>query len=137
CGARDGELRLSRLVVDGTMSVRDPSHRDRGRYSLSRVQASVSDLTWPATSPGRLDVLTSIPGGGTLSLAGTLRPPPDASQLRLRIADGNLAPWSQFLPVPVRVGGLAQADLQVNAPLAAEVPTRVQGAVAVNQLAVA
>jgi uncharacterized protein involved in outer membrane biogenesis len=135
-GARDGELRLARLVVDGTMSVREPSPRGRGRYPLSRVQASVSDLTWPATTSGRLDVLTSIPGGGTLSLAGTLRPPPDASQLRLRIAGANLAPWSQLFPIPVRIGGLAQADLQVNAPLAPEVPTRVQGAVAVDQLAV-
>lgn len=135
-GVRDGKLRLTRLVVEGTMSVRDPSRAGRDRYPPSRVQASVSDLTWPATTSGRLDVLTSIPGGGTLSVAGALRPPPEASQLRLRIADGNLAPWSQLVPVAVRVGGLAQADLQVNAPLAPEIPTRVRGAIAVDQLVV-
>jgi uncharacterized protein involved in outer membrane biogenesis len=135
-GARDGALQLARLAVEGTMRVRDPSARGRSRYETSRVQASISDLTWPATTSGRLDVLTSVPGGGTLSVAGTVRPPPDASQLRVRLADANLAPWARLLPVAVQAGGVAQADLQVNAALAPGVPTHVQGAVAVNQLTV-
>jgi len=136
-GARAGALRLGRLGVEGTMSVQDPSAARRGRYVVSRVQASVSDLTWPATTPGRLDVVTGIPGGGTLTLTGTLRAPPEASQLRLRVADADLAPWSPLLPLALRVSGRAQADLHVDEPLAPGVPTRVRGVVAVQQLAVA
>jgi Domain of Unknown Function (DUF748) len=135
-GAHEGALRLTRLAVEGTMSVPNPATRHR-RHTISRVRANVSDLSWPATTPGRLDVLTTIPGGGTLALAGTLRPPPDASQIHLRVADANLGPWAQLLPMPLRVTGLAQADLQVNEPLARGIPTRVAGAVAVRQLTVA
>ena len=67
-GFRDGDLQLMRLAVDGAMSVRDASMKSGDRYPLSTVRASVSDLTWPARTPGRLDVLTSIPGGGTLAV---------------------------------------------------------------------
>jgi Domain of Unknown Function (DUF748) len=136
-GFRDGDLQLARLAVNGSMSVRDASMKQGGRYPLSTVRASVSDLTWPARTPGRLDLLTSVPGGGTLAVSGTLQPPPAASQLRLRLSNLDLAPWAQFVPVAARVTGIAEADLNLNEPLAAGVPARVQGSLAVNRLSVA
>ena len=136
-GFRDGDLQLARLAVNGAMSVRDVSMKQGGRYPLSTVRASVSDLTWPARTPGRLDLLTSIPGGGTLAVSGTLQPPPAASQLRLRLSNLDLAPWAQLVPVAARITGIAEADLNLNEPLAAGVPARVQGSVAVNRLSVA
>jgi hypothetical protein len=136
-GFREGELQLSRLAVDGRMSVRDPSATQGTRYPVTSLQARVSDLTWPATTPGHIDVRTSIPGGGTLALAGTVRRPPDPSQLQLRLASVNLAPWTQLVPLAARITGLGDADLRVNEPLAAGIPTRVQGWVAVNRLRVA
>ncbi len=136
-GFRDGDLQLVRLAVNGAMSLRDASMKQGGRYPLSSVRASVSDLTWPARMPGRLDLLTSIPGGGTLAVSGTLQPPPAASQLRLRLSGLDLAPWAQFVPVAARMTGIAEADLNLNEPLAAGVPARVQGSVAVNRLSVA
>jgi Domain of Unknown Function (DUF748) len=136
-GFREGELQLSRLAVDGRMSVRDPSATQGTRYPVTSLRARVSDLTWPATTPGLIDVRTSIPGGGTLALAGTVRPPPDASQLQLKLASVNLAPWTQLVPLAARITGLGEADLRVNEPLAAGIPTRVQGWVAINRLRVA
>jgi hypothetical protein len=136
-GFRDGDLQLARLAVNGTMSVRDASMKQGGRYPVSTVRASVSDLTWPARTPGRIDLLTSVPGGGTLAVSGTLQPPPAASQLRLRLSNLDLAPWAQFVPVAARMTGIAEADLNLNEPLAAGVPARVQGSLAVNRLSVA
>jgi Domain of Unknown Function (DUF748) len=136
-GFREGNLQLQRLTVDGQMSVRDPTATRGPRYPLSRVRASVSDLTWPATTPGRLDVRTSLPGGGSLALGGTLRPPPEATQLQLRLANVNLAPWTQLLPLAAQVTGLAEADLRMDEPLTAGVPVRAQGWIAVNGLRVA
>jgi uncharacterized protein involved in outer membrane biogenesis len=134
---RDQGLRLERLTAEGTMSVRDPTGKQTGGPRLSRVSANVDNLTWPATTPGQLDVLTSIPGGGTLAVAGTLRPPPAPTDLRVRLADLDLTPWAQFLPLRARVTGFAEADLRMNEPLAAGIPARVQGSVAVNRLGVA
>jgi hypothetical protein len=119
------------------MNVRDPTAKLGNRFRLSSVRASVADLTWPATTPGRLDLTTTIPGGGTLAVTGTVRPPPDATQLRVRLANMDLAPWAQFLPIAARITGLAQADLQMNEPLAAGIPARVQGSIAVNNPGVA
>ena len=68
---------------------------------------------------------------------GTIQPPPVPSQLRLRLVNLDLAPWTQFLPVPARVTGVAEADLRVNEPLAAGIPARVHGTIAVNGLGVA
>ncbi|MBM3218540.1 MAG: DUF748 domain-containing protein [Candidatus Rokubacteria bacterium] len=106
-GLREGAMRVERLATDGTMSVRDPSAR---ALRPSTVRASVSDFTWPATTPGRVDVHASIPGGGHLAVAGTVRPPPAATQLALRATDVNLAAWAQFVPVGARVRGLVVAD---------------------------
>ena len=131
---RDGAMRVERLAADGTMSVRDPSART---LRPSALRASVSDFTWPATTAGRVDVRASIPGGGHLALAGTVRPPPAATQLALRVTDVNLASWAQFVPVGARVTGMAAADLRMNEPFAAGIPARVQGAVSVRDLAVA
>jgi len=133
---QDGRLQLARFEVSGSASVRDPRATGAARFKLSTVRVSVADLTWPVTTPGRLDALTSIPGGGTLTLAGTLRPPPASSQLRLRLADLALAPWAQFLPTSARITGVAEADLRVDEPLAAGVPSRVKGTIAVNDLGV-
>jgi hypothetical protein len=132
-----GALRLAELALDGAMSVRDPAAKRPQRFRLSDVRARVADLTWPATTSGRVDLTTSVPGGGTLALTGTVRQAPDPSDLRLRLAGVNLASWAQFVPVPARITGLAEADLRLNEPLGAGIPSRVQGSIAVNRLGVA
>ncbi|HMH50476.1 MAG TPA: DUF748 domain-containing protein [Candidatus Acidoferrum sp.] len=133
----EGALRLQGLAVDGAMSVRDPTAKGGQRFRLSDLRARVADLTWPATTPGRVDITTSVPGGGTLAISGTVQPPPDPSDLRLRLAGVNLASWAQFVPIAARITGIAEADLRVNEPLAAGIPARVGGSIAVNRLGVA
>jgi hypothetical protein len=131
-----GRIEVGRFEVTGSATVRDPTAGPRARTQLSKVRASIADVTWPITTPGRLDVETAIPGGGTATLAGTLRPPPDASQLRLRLAAVDLAPWTRLLPVAARISGLGEVDLSVDEPLAVGVPARVRGSAAVSRLAI-
>src|SRR6185369_9890740 len=134
-GYREGDLRLAGLAVEGAMRVRDPAAPER--YPLSRVRATAADLTWPPRTHGRLDLGTTIPGGGTLALDGTLVPPPAASNLHLRVAGLALAPWTRMLPVAGRITGLAEADLRMNEPLAAGMPARVHGSIVVNRFGLA
>src|SRR5437870_6615725 len=133
---QDEQIRVGQFELKGSASVRDPRSQQRARYQVSAIRASIADLTWPITTPGRLDVQTAIPGGGTLSVTGMLRPPPAASQLHLRLNDLDLAAWNRFIPVAARLNGRGEADLRINEPLAAGVPTRVSGTIAVNRLAV-
>ena len=134
---RADALRVGELSVEGTMNVRDPTAGPKAPLKSSRVRARLDDVTWPATTAGRLDLESSIPGGGALAVAGTLRPPPEATQLRARVTDLNLAPWAHLLPIRARVTGFGQADLRIDEPLAAGVPARIQGSVAVTRVAVA
>lgn len=133
---QDEQLEIGRFELAGEASVKDLRAGARARYQVSTVQASLGDITWPVTRAGRLDVRSSVPGGGRLELSGRLSPPPAASQLRLRLARVDLHPWARLVPDALHVEGLAEADLRIDEPLAPAVPSHVQGAVAVNQLGI-
>jgi uncharacterized protein involved in outer membrane biogenesis len=132
-GFNAGEVEVAQLALDGAIRMRDPAAPASRRYPLSSVRASVSDLTWPARTAGRLEAVGTVPGGGALSIVGTVRPPPAAIQLTLRLAGLQLAPWAQLLPMPAHVAGRAEANLSIDEPLTAGVPTRVKGVVAVDR----
>ena len=133
---QNDQVRVGQLELKGSANVRDPRAQQGARYQVSAIRASIADLTWPITTPGRVDVSTAIPGGGTLAVAGTLRPPPAPSQVQVRLRDVDVAAWNRFLPITARLSGRGEADLRINEPLAAGVPTRVNGSIAVNRLGV-
>ena len=134
---RDGALRLSVLALDGSVKVRDPLARRGDRMQVADIRGNVAELTWPATKPGRIDIVSTVQGGGQLALTGTIDAPPAPSQLRLRLAKLDVGPWMQFLPVDARISGVAEADLRINEPLAAGIPARVDGSAALNRLVIA
>jgi Domain of Unknown Function (DUF748) len=133
---QNDQMRVGQLELKGSANVRDPSAQQGARYQVSTIRASIADVTWPITTPGRLDVSTAIPGGGTLAVSGMLRPPPTPSQLQLRLRDVDVAAWNRFLPIAAKLSGRGEADLRINEPLAAGVPTRVNGSIAVNRLGI-
>jgi len=133
---RDDKVAVGRFELAGSANVLEPGAGGPGRHHVSTLRASIADVTWPVTMPGRLDVEGAVPGGGSLRLIGTLRPPPAASQLKLRLASVDLAPWAHLLPVRAHIAGLAGADLSTDEPLAPGVPSRIQGSVAVNRLGI-
>jgi hypothetical protein len=90
---RADQLELGGLELAGEASVKDPTPSGHGRFQQTTLRASLGDVTWPVVRPGRLDVRSSVPGGGTLHLDGSLSPPPAVSQLRLRLARVDLRPW--------------------------------------------
>jgi hypothetical protein len=133
---QDEKLQVGRFELAGAASVKDPSARGGGRFQVSTLQASIADVTWPVVRPGRVDVRSSVPGGGLLNLTGRLSPPPAPSQLRLQLERVDLGPWSRLVPSSLRIDGLAEGNLQIDEPLAPAVPNQVQGSIAVNQLGV-
>src|SRR6267142_2258002 len=133
---QNDQMRVGQLELKGSANVRDPRAQQGARHQVSTIRASIADVTWPITTSGRLDVSTAIPGGGTLAVSGRLRPPPAPSQLQLRIRDVDVAAWNRFLPIAAKLSGRGEADLRINEPLAAGVPTRVNGSIAVNRLGV-
>ena len=79
---QNDQVRVGQLELKGSANVRDPRAQQGARYQgIGDSLQNIADLTWPITTPGRFDVSTAIPGGGTLAVAGTLRPPPAPSQI--------------------------------------------------------
>ena len=132
---RDDQVRVGELEVKGSASVRDrgvgnaPATRFRRFGPASPISRGRSRPLVGSTSHGDS-------GGGTLAVSGTLRPPPTPSQVQVRLSDLDLAAWNRFLPVAARLNGRGEADLRIDEPLAAGVPTRVNGSIAVNRLGV-
>ena len=93
---QDDQLQVGRFELEGSASVKDPSARGGGRFQVSTLRASIADVTWPVVRPGRVDVRSSVPGGGLLNLTGQLSPPPAASQLRLRLERVDLGKWASL-----------------------------------------
>jgi hypothetical protein len=132
----DGQLAVGRFELTGSASALDPIARGGPRFETSTVRASIADLTWPVRTAARVEVQTSVPGGGTGTLTGAVRPPPAASQLSLRLVNVNLAPWARFLRTSAQIIGTAESDLRIDEPLAAGVPAHVRGSIAVNDVGV-
>ena len=134
---RDGALRLGMLALDGSVKVRDPLAKRGDRMQLAGIRGNVAELSWPATGPGRVDIASTVQGGGQLALTGTVDAPPAPSHLRLRLANFDLTPWAQLVPIAGRLSGVAEGDLRIDEPLAAGIPARIQGSIAVRRLGVA
>jgi hypothetical protein len=130
----DGGTELGEITVAGAGTVRQAG--PAGRLDISSLSASIADVTWPVIRPGRLDVVTKAASGETLSVTGTLAPPPVASQLRLRLSGLDLKRIERLLPVRARVTGLAEADLRLNEALAVGVPKHVDGSIAITRVGI-
>ena len=133
---RPGGMALARLAIDASAAVVDPSAGSTVRFAPTTLRARVTDLTWPVSQPAGLDLATRVQGHGNLTVAGTLHPPAAPSELRLRLENFDLAPWARFAPLAARFTGVAEADLRLNEPLRAGVPSRVRGVIAVRDAGV-
>jgi Domain of Unknown Function (DUF748) len=133
----DGGVRVGQFEVTSAITLFDPRVKPAARFELPGVRLSATNFTWPLGDPARIDLRTGVPGGGHLAVGGTLQAAPAASDLRVRLTNLNLAPWARYLPPSARISGVAEADLRVNEPLAARVPAKIRGSIAVNNLGVA
>ena len=129
-------VRIGQFELTSAITLFDPRVTPAARFELPGMRISVTDLTWPLSEPARIDLRTGVPGGGLLAVNGTLRAAPAASDVRVRLANLDLAPWARYLPPSARITGVAEADLRVNEPITAELPTRVRGSIAIKRVGV-
>src|SRR5262245_12083856 len=128
--------RVGRFEITSSLTAFDPRVSPAARFELPGVRASATDVTWPLSEPARIELRTGVPGGGLLTVAGILRTAPAPSDVRVRLAKLDLAPWVRYLPPRARITGVAEADLRVNEPITAGLPIRVRGSIAVNNVGI-
>jgi hypothetical protein len=80
------------------------------KLALTRLRATVTDLTWPPKGPAKLDLSTRLPGGGTLAIKGPVLPQPFDADLAFRLRDAPVTPYQAYIPVPAQLSGRFNGD---------------------------
>jgi hypothetical protein len=132
------EVVLGELVIeDAGVAWRDASPRSPVRMDLEDVQIAVRDAAWPARGPARLQGSARVAGGGALDVSGTAHLDTMSGDLRLVLRDAELALYQAYLPIAARLGGKADAELDVRVARAGGFRASVRGTVGVSQLVIA
>lgn len=107
------------------------------RFAITRLRAVVEAVTWPVREPARIDIVSSVPGGGEISVRGTAHLNPRRADLEVRATGVQLEPWARFLPTTARVTGVGDARFNVTASLEERnLAATAKGTAGVNRLVV-
>jgi hypothetical protein len=108
-----GELR----VHDGALTVLDAMATPPARFAVSGIALTVKNAGWPARGPAQIALDATLPGGGTLSVAGSGEL--DQRVVRVKVGARNLdmAQGQPYLPFRGRVQGRVDADVDVRGRL--------------------
>jgi hypothetical protein len=108
-----GELR----VQNGTLTLVDGAVTPVARVGVSAIGLSVKNAGWPARGPAQIALEATLPGGGTVTVAGNGEL--DQRVVRVKVSAKNLdvAQAQPYLPFRGRVQGRLAADLDVRGRL--------------------
>jgi len=124
-----GELR----VQDGALTVVDGMVTPAARVAVSAIGLSVKNAGWPARGPAQIALDATLPGGGTLSVAGNGELDQRVVRVKVHAKNVDVAQAQPYLPFRGRVQGRVEAELDVRGRL--DPPRmRVRGTVGVSDL---
>lgn len=116
---RGPAIAIGEAVVErGTLAVVDGRGAAPVRFDLPRVDATLHDVTWPASAPARVKLAAALPAGGTAAIEGTVTGEPGSVDVRLVLANADLALLQPYLPFRAVVRSRVDATLAVTGPLA-------------------
>ncbi len=107
---------FEQIVVDritlapSTAMFVDASVKPTTKLALTKLHATVTDLTWPPKGPANLVLATGMPGGGTLEIKGPVVPKPLDADLVVKLRDAPVKPYQAYIPVPAQLSGRFGGD---------------------------
>ena len=112
------EVRLAEgIFEDGAATIIDGVTTPSARLEVAGARLAVHDLTWPSRGPVKLQLTSPAPGGGRLTVGGTLNLDPVRLEARAALDGVELAPTQPYLPIEGRVAGRVTGDLAVTVAL--------------------
>jgi hypothetical protein len=130
------EITVHEARIDGgTLTVVDATVTPAARAQLTGIALGLRDVGWPARGPAQVELAAGMPGGGLLTLTGTADLEQKRAQGKLTLKNADLAHAQPYLPFRGRVGGRADAELDVRGRLD-PLRLRVRGNVVVTEAAV-
>ena len=113
----DGDLQVGRVELDGATTFINADASPPARFDLARLSVRAEKLGWPVREPARIDVASSVPGGGDLTVRGRVNVQPVSAQLDVRLSRVNLAPWARYAAPALRVTGTGEAAVNLDVAL--------------------
>jgi hypothetical protein len=108
-----GELR----VHEGQLSVVDAAVTPAARLAVSAIGLTVKNAGWPARGPAQITLEAALPGGGTLTVAGTGELDQRVVRVNVSARNVDIAQAQPYLPFRGRVQGRVEAQLDVRGRL--------------------
>ena len=130
-----GRLSLSRLEISATATLFDVRGGTPTRYEIDRLRLLVDGSAGP-DAPARVSVTAGLPGGGDLDVQGPVRFAPLGAQLQARVKHLDLVPWAALVPPPLRLTGLAEADVAIDVTRADRLVARIRGQAAATRVGI-
>ena len=128
-------LSLSRLEISGTATLFDVRGGTPTRYEIDRLRLLVDGSAGP-DAPARVSASAGLPGGGDLEVQGAVRFAPLGAELQARVKHLDLVPWAALVPPPLRLTGLAEADVAIDVTRADRLVARIRGRAAATRVGI-
>lgn len=132
-----GALAVGRVELDGASTLVNSEASPPARFELPRVRAWAEGLAWPVRGPAWVEVFAPVPGGGQLSVKGSVHAAPASADLDVSLSRVNLAPWARYVAPGLRVTGTGEVALGVRATLQPALSAVAGGGARVSRLVVA
>jgi hypothetical protein len=105
------QIRVEQVTLGpSTATFVDEAVKPTTKLALTKLRASVTDLTWPPQGPAKLVFSTVMPGGGTLDIRGPVVPRPLDADLVFKLRNAPVTPYQAYIPVPAQLGGRYNGD---------------------------
>ena len=107
------KITVEKVTVKGSATFTDESVSSPPTVlKVAGVNLQVSDVTWPAVRPMRLDLAMILPGGGKFGATGPVRIDPVDVTLALTTRDAPIEPYHAYFPFPASFSGRFNAETQ-------------------------
>ena len=122
------------VVKDGRLAWRDEAVTPRAALDFAGIHASIAGAGWPLGRPLGIKAAARPLGGGQVQIAGRVGVEPISADLRVTVADAEIAPYQPYVPVPARIAGRTDLDVAVVLPSWPAEKATVRGRAAVSRL---
>lgn len=131
------QVEIGELVMsDGTATIDDQKVSPAVRLRVSPFGLTARGITWPSTSPAKVELKAALPIAGTLEATGTATIEPVTVDLRLKLTAAAIGLYQPYLPIVARIRGRLDADLAAKGALEPKIALTMKGTAGVRDLAI-
>lgn len=102
---------VERLALKrGRVALRDEAVTPVTTLTVGDIAATVTNVTWPGTTPLALEASLGLPTAGRVTLKGTATLSPFSADITSSLRGGSIEPYHPYIPFKGRLGGRFNGD---------------------------